>query len=114
MGVITTPILQFVIVVALGTILYIFARALPRVSDIDTSIEKRSSFHWVLERLEVIDEKLISALEKFIRRIRVVVLRADNSLTKKLSRFKRDNEKEKGFPTEHESIIEDNEETHKT
>lgn len=99
-------ILQLLIVFSLGVALYLIARALPRVSDQDVSGDHSGkTYHWFMDRFEVLDERLLSFLEKLIRRIRVIIFHADNTLMRKLSRFKRDNGRETGFPIETETKI---------
>ncbi len=100
----TTFILEILVVASAGTVLYLLARALPRVSDVDTTpTPAEVAPHWFMERLEKLDEDSLFFAEKFIRRIRVVLLKIDNTLTGKLKRFKKEASGETGFLLEGEN-----------
>jgi hypothetical protein len=93
-------LLEVLMMVSVGLILYLFARALPRVNDADLDAKPQPGLpHWVHGYLEKLDEWLLATIEKTIRRIRLWILKVDNSLSEKLKRFKRDATKETGFPT---------------
>lgn len=99
----TAFLLQILIVVSLGVVLYLMVRALPRVSDVDTTpVSAEPAPHWLMERLEKLDEEMLTATEKLLRRMRVALLKLDNSLTLKLKRFKREVPGETGFSLEGE------------
>ncbi len=84
-------LLEIVMVVSLGVVLYLLARTLPRVSDTDTSpTPEAPAPHWLMERLEKLDEEIIFVAEKLLRRVRVGLLKLDNTLTRKLKRFKKE------------------------
>ena len=94
-------LLEALIMVSLGLILYLFARALPRLDDTDLDARPKQGMpHWFIEYLERVDEWLLSFAEKMIRRVRLSILKIDNTLSKKLQRFKREPAKETGFPSE--------------
>ena len=90
-------ILHLIIAGSLGFILYIFARALPRISDTETPHEGMLKTHWLMSYIEKLDEWFLGFLEKFLRRLRVLILKFDNNLMKKLHRFKRETPKENTF-----------------
>ena len=76
-------IFQTIIVVALGAMIYLTARALPRVpAEIETAPRGRTAD--LLERLiarlplKKLDAATSSFLEKFLRRVRLFVLKFDN------------------------------------
>jgi len=93
-------LLEVLMMASLGLVLYLFARALPRVDDADLEAKPQPGLpHWVHGYLEKLDEWLIAAVEKTIRRFRLWILKIDNALSDKLKRFKRDAPKEAGFPT---------------
>jgi hypothetical protein len=93
-------LLEVLMMVSLGLILYLFARALPRVNDADLEAKPTPGLpHWVHEYLEKIDEWILATIEKTIRRFRLWILKIDNTLSEKLKRFKRETVKETAFPT---------------
>lgn len=96
-------ILEIILMLALGVILYLFARALPRVSDTDVSPQKELKIHWLSPLLERIDEKLKAFLERLFRRLKVVILKLDNFVSTKLNKFKKEELKEIGLPVEEPS-----------
>jgi hypothetical protein len=96
-----TFLLQITMVVSLGFVVYLFGRVVPRVNDADvTKAREQSLFHWLVGYLEVVDEWLLSLLEKTLRRARVVILMLDNVISSKLNRFKKEAERQKGFVIE--------------
>ncbi|MBI5220555.1 MAG: hypothetical protein HY978_01810 [Candidatus Liptonbacteria bacterium] len=82
-------ILTEVVFLSLGTIMYLAIRALPKVSD-DQSGNQTSA----IERLiasgipERIDSLVNASLAKFLRKIKVLVLKIDNAITRWLSKAK--------------------------
>jgi len=84
--------------VSLGAVLYLIARALPRVSD-EAFEDRKRVLHtpWMLLCLERCDEWLKGSAEKSLRRLRVWLLRLDNGITGALIRFKKQEEK-RGAP----------------
>lgn len=88
-------------VVSLGFVVYLFGRVVPRVSDKDVEKAKEQSlFHWLVGYLEQVDSWLLWLFEKFLRRLRVIIMKLDNVVTKKLGRFKKEAERQTGFPVE--------------
>ena len=85
-------IVQTFIMLSLGGMLYLMAKALPRVSDEEHADYLRQSR--LMEYLEILDEFLKSFFEKILRRLRVWLLKLDNMITKKLDRFKKNGVKE--------------------
>lgn len=78
-------VVQLVFVVSLGLLVYLLALAMPRVADDE---ENGSKFRkWLANiPLEKLDEFLIKLGEKSLRKIRVVILKIDNSVSGKLAR----------------------------
>lgn len=76
-------ILQTIIMVSLATIIYLFARAVPRVKDYDVSAKGRDYFGELFDRLplEKADAFMSMAMERFLRSLKVVILKLDNLLT---------------------------------
>jgi hypothetical protein len=91
-------ILEIIIVCSLGVIVYLFARALPRVDDVDGSDESLKMKGDALSPyLEKIDGWISAVFEKFLRRAKVWVLKLDNLVSTELNKFKREPQKEVGF-----------------
>lgn len=90
-------ILHIVITGSLGVIIYLFARALPRVGDADAMPRETLKTHWLMAYVEKLDERFLSFVEKLLRRSRVVILKLDNTLTRKLHSFKKETPKESAF-----------------
>ncbi len=89
-------ILQTLIMLALGAIIYLMAVALPRVGDEEINTPGKTSRTMVY--IEKADEIFQGFWEKTLRRFRVWLLRLDNFITKKLDRFKKDVAKENKLP----------------
>lgn len=86
-----TFILDIVIVACLGFILYLFARTLPRIDDTtNLPIEARMQQHGFSLFLERLDEWLKAFFEKFLRRMKVWVLKVDNWVSVRLNRSKKE------------------------
>lgn len=101
-------ILEILIFVSLSGMLYLMARALPRVNDEvfqrPTEIKTRK-FSIFLEKL---DQWLKSLLERWLRRLRVVVLKFDNIISQKLNSFKKEESKTNGLVIEQKISQSDN------
>lgn len=83
--------LEIVMVVCLGFILYLFARALPRVSDTtEVPPEARMQERWLSRAIEKADGWLTAFFEKFLRRMKVWILKVDNWVSVRLNRFKKE------------------------
>ncbi|MBI4119392.1 MAG: hypothetical protein HY456_00920 [Parcubacteria group bacterium] len=84
-------ILQTVIFLSFGVIVYLVARALPRVSGEDThQPPKPSLLDSILMpvTLERADAFLNAILEKILRRLKILVMKADNFVTGRLGALK--------------------------
>lgn len=91
----TSFILEIIMVVSLGVVLYLFARALPRVDDVSiSSQDAKFNSNKLSVYLEKIDEWLKIVFEKFLRRVKVLLLKLDNIVSKKLNKFKKEPQKE--------------------
>jgi len=83
--------LQFIIMTSLAVIIYLVARTIPRIDENIVLGQPKKSF---LENffsklpLEKIDLMFDNLLEKILRKFKIVVMRMDNTLTRKLSDFK--------------------------
>ena len=86
-------ILNSIILLSFSVIIYIVAKTLPRVEEKpeEGPILKE---HWVAKYIERADAWFQSALEKFLRRLRVWVLKFDNYVGKKLGSLRKDEKRE--------------------
>ena len=84
-------ILQSLIMVSLAAIIYLIARTISRIDENVILNRSKGSF---LENffsklpLEKIDLMFDNLLEKMLRKFKIVVMKTDNALTRKLSDFK--------------------------
>lgn len=81
--------LTTILFLALGTILFLIVRSLPRIGE-DPAVREITIWEKLLasEIPERIDATVTSVMAKFLRRIKVVVLRLDNRITKFLEKSK--------------------------
>ncbi|MDP3725097.1 MAG: hypothetical protein Q8R20_01350 [Nanoarchaeota archaeon] len=86
-------ILHILIVLSLGTLLYLIAKTIPRIDD---TAPKELSFreHWVTRKVERIDKKIKTSSEKFLRRLGLVLMKWENKVNKKVTRLKEEAAKE--------------------
>lgn len=83
-------ILDIIVVISLGAILYLFARTLPRISEVaDDTLASRIRTHRLSMYVEKVDEWLKVFFEKFLRRAKVWILKLDNTVSDRLNRFKK-------------------------
>ncbi|MBI5733073.1 hypothetical protein HY967_03905, partial [Candidatus Jorgensenbacteria bacterium] len=82
-------LVQMIMTISAGAIVYVFAKALPRINDDESSLRSTSP-HPVMVYIERLDEWLLSFIEKWLRRLRVVIMKFDNAVSKKLNRFKKE------------------------
>ncbi len=84
-------VLQIIVFSSLGLVIYMIARAIPRVPE-ETSSPRRSN--WV-DRLMAkipmsrIDDNINSFFAKFLRKLRVVVMKMDNFINDRLGKLNR-------------------------
>ncbi len=92
-------ILEILIFLGLGGVVYALARALPRINDQDFQHHKNNRISWLVPYLEKADELLQIYLERFLRRLKVLVMRLDNWVSQRLVSFKKET-KESNFSIE--------------
>jgi hypothetical protein len=80
--------LQLVLMLALGTVVYLIAVAAPRVQDDQHFGESRVRSWMKHLPLERIDTILLGAKDKILRRFKVWLLKADNFVSKRLNNHK--------------------------
>ncbi|MDE2100237.1 MAG: hypothetical protein KGL39_23485 [Patescibacteria group bacterium] len=77
-------VVNFVLVAAFGVMVYLLALALPRVkTDEESGRVRRKLVRSV--HLEKIDEAVKKSYDKLLRRLKVLILRADNIVSRKLN-----------------------------
>ena len=85
-------VLQTIVMLSLGTIIYLMARAAPRVSDSPEPLPKlsRNYFDELFKKLplEKLDALTSAWLEKSLRKLKVLVMKIDNALNKHLSNLR--------------------------
>ena len=95
-----TFILNIVFMLSLGTILYIVARALPRVEEEAEKSDRRKGGlleRWVTSEMpEKVDEFLSTFLSKLLRKFKVFLLKIDNSRGAHLKKNKPDSSRGEG------------------
>jgi len=83
-------ILDIVVVISLGVVLYLLARTLPRISEVaDDTLESRIRTHRLSMYVERMDEWVKAFFEKFLRRAKVWILKLDNTVSERLNRSKK-------------------------
>lgn len=86
-------IFTIVLMICLGTVLYLTVQVLPRIEEVPTE-EKGFLERWAHSEMpEKIDAAFNNFLVKFLRRIKVLVLKLDNSLAKHLQKIKPEEDK---------------------
>lgn len=81
----------------LGGALYIVMRTLPRIDDTDTTPQNPLAPSWLILYFERADAWLVLFFEKALHRLRVLLLRLDNNMLKRIRRIKKDTAKETGL-----------------
>jgi hypothetical protein len=94
-------ILESLMVIAIGIIIYLIARALPRIDDTNLEVSARKiENNRINFYLEKIDAWFKFFMEKFLRRLRLTILKVDNVVGEKLKKLKNSSVKEPGFSEE--------------
>lgn len=88
-------ILNSLILLSLSFVLYVIARALPRIEENPAGVPVLKE-HWTSKYLEKADVWAQAHLEKFLRRAKIWILKLDNYVSKRLSSFKKNERKEVG------------------
>jgi len=83
-------ILTLILMLSLGAVLYLVARSLPRVSAEEGKEDKRGLVErWVTSEIpEKADELLNSFLFKLFKRVKLVLLKVDNILGKRIEKVR--------------------------
>lgn len=82
-------ILQTAVILSLGVIIYLLARAAPRVGDSNEDINAPSKLDKLMAKVPVtkIDAALNSFFEKVLRKFKVVVMKIDNLLNARINKL---------------------------
>lgn len=91
-------LLQLITFSSLALLIYLMARAVPRVKDEEVRVHAPGKFDALLKKLplEKMDARLSSFSEKSLRKLRVVILKFDNMLQNYLKRVKRRKDRDEG------------------
>jgi len=88
-------ILQIIIMSSLGAMIYLIARAAPRVGDIEEIFKKQplGDFEKLIAKIPIseIDFILSAWVEKSLRKIKLILMKWDNLLSEHLNRIKKTN-----------------------
>ena len=78
-----------ILMLAVGTLLYLAVRALPRLSDDEVALPKRTAIErFIMSEIpERADRLLHSMLGKFYRKLKIFLMRVDNALTHQLKKM---------------------------
>ncbi len=84
-------ILQIFIMVSLGTVIFLVARVLPRISETAPVSAPRAKANLLSSfPFEKIDVAVNAFLEKMLRKIKLILMKLDNTVSKLLKKFKKD------------------------
>ncbi len=83
-------ILQIIVMASLAVLVYLVARAIPRVSEMPTNTLKRDYVGEIAKKIpfEKIDAFLNSFAAKFLRKAKIITLKLDNWISGHLNKFK--------------------------
>ena len=86
-------LLNLIMFGSFGVVIYLMARAVPRVKDSGETVHAPGTIDRILSRLPLakIDAKISSLTEKALRGVKVTIMRFDNFLTYRLKRMKKSN-----------------------
>jgi len=86
-------IFTIVLMICLGTVLYLTVQALPRIKEVPTD-EKGFLERWAHSEMpEKIDAAFNNFLLKFLRKVKVLILKLDNALARHLQKIKPEEDK---------------------
>ena len=82
-------VLQIIVFTSLGSVIYMMVSALPRVSDVVAPPRGPGFFDRLMSKLPMakIDERINAFFAKFLRRLKVVVMKIDNFINHRLGRL---------------------------
>lgn len=110
-------ILQIALILSFGIIVYLFIKAMPRIGNGEDKKEPSLKNFFANIKLDQVDETINLVLEKVLRRLKLLIMRMDNSITGFLNNIKETAEKKtKWSPKQglfEEAIKEEKSEEHK-
>lgn len=78
-----------VLLVSLGAMLYLIARTMPRIEEEESPERTGILDRWLASEMpERIDAVLNASLEKFLRKLKIALLKVDNALNERLKKMK--------------------------
>lgn len=81
-------ILTNILLLSIGVILYVTVRTLPRIEDNGTIEKKGILERWIASEMpEKIDAAMNGFLFKFLKRLKIFLLKADNSVSARLKKI---------------------------
>lgn len=83
-------ILQLIVMLSLGAIIYLIARAAPRVTEAESPLPKENYFDKLVRKLplEKADAFVSAYFEWFLRKLKIVILRLENIVEKHFRKLK--------------------------
>ena len=81
--------LELTLLISLATIVYLMSAALPRIEDKKEGEDSAAGSKRSSLPLDKLDEVLVRMKDKFLRKMKVIVMKADNLISKQL-RSKKD------------------------
>ena len=84
-------ILNILVFASLGVIIYLIARSVPRVKDEEMPPRGPNFVDKLLKKVPTgkIDETINSSMTKFLRKLRVLILKVDNFINHRLGKLKK-------------------------
>jgi hypothetical protein len=75
---------------SLGLIIFLVARNLPRISETETAQNPKTKTNWFSSvPFEKIDATINTSTEKMLRKIKLILMKMDNTVSKQLNKFKK-------------------------
>jgi hypothetical protein len=81
-------ILELVFFIAFGAIVFLFVSKLPYISDVPSESPSARKNLFKAEWIDEVDRKLIDLLSKWLRKIKLLVMRLDNYVSRHIERIK--------------------------
>jgi len=108
-------ILQSIFFISLAVLIYLFARALPRVDDSGKTDYRKGVFDRMLAQLPLreVDSHINASLEKFLRKMKILVMKSDNVINERLHKIKKVNAQQEEESDEKSLFKEENSDTKK-
>lgn len=81
-------ILELVFFISFGAIVFLFVRKLPYISDVSSEAPSVRKTFLKAEWIDKVDRKLIDLLSKWLRKMKLMVMRLDNYVSRHIERIK--------------------------